>query len=67
MIRLDINEVVEEAVTLLRHEALRHGVAIKLELESGRVSNPAASASQPVRSPPANVRRPLKTARYRPL
>jgi C4-dicarboxylate-specific signal transduction histidine kinase len=35
MIRLDINEVVEEAVTLLRHEALRHGVAIKLELESG--------------------------------
>jgi C4-dicarboxylate-specific signal transduction histidine kinase len=35
MIRLDINEVVEEAVTLLRHEALGHGVAIKLELESG--------------------------------
>jgi PAS domain S-box-containing protein len=35
MIRLDINEVVEEAVTLLRHEALRHGVAMQLELESG--------------------------------
>ena len=35
MIRLDINEVVEEAVTLLRHDALRHGVAIRLELASG--------------------------------
>jgi PAS domain S-box-containing protein len=32
MTRLDINEVVEEAVTLLRHDALRHGVAIRLEL-----------------------------------
>jgi PAS domain S-box-containing protein len=35
MLRLDINEVVEEAVTLLRHDALRHGVAIRLELASG--------------------------------
>jgi len=35
MIRLDINEVVEEAVTLLRHEALRHQVATGLELEPG--------------------------------
>jgi PAS domain S-box-containing protein len=35
MIRLDMNEVVEEAVTLLRHDALRHGVAIRLELASG--------------------------------
>jgi PAS domain S-box-containing protein len=34
MIRLDINEVVEEAVTLLRYEALRHGVAIQLDLDS---------------------------------
>src|SRR5262245_10823780 len=32
MIRLDINEVDEEAVTLLRHDALRHEVAIRLEL-----------------------------------
>jgi PAS domain S-box-containing protein len=35
MVQLDINEVVEEAVTLVRHEALRHGVAIRLELASG--------------------------------
>jgi C4-dicarboxylate-specific signal transduction histidine kinase len=35
MIQLDINEVVEEAVTLVRHEALRYGVAMTLELESG--------------------------------
>jgi PAS domain S-box-containing protein len=35
MIRMDINEVIEEAVTLLRHDALRHGVAIRLELASG--------------------------------
>jgi C4-dicarboxylate-specific signal transduction histidine kinase len=34
MIRLDINEVVEEAVTLLQYEALRHGVAMQLELDS---------------------------------
>jgi PAS domain S-box-containing protein len=34
MIRLDINEVVEEAVTLLQYEALRHGVAIRLDLDS---------------------------------
>ena len=33
--RLDINEVLEEAVTLLRHEALRHQVTMELELESG--------------------------------
>jgi PAS domain S-box-containing protein len=35
LVRLDINEVVEEAVTLLRHEAFRHGVAMELELEWG--------------------------------
>src|SRR6185437_15665813 len=35
MIRLDINEVVEETATLLRHEALQHGVAMQLELGSG--------------------------------
>jgi len=35
MIRLDINEVVEEAAALLRHEALQHGVAMQLELGSG--------------------------------
>jgi PAS domain S-box-containing protein len=34
MIPLDINEVVEETVTLLRYEALRHGVAIRLDLDS---------------------------------
>ena len=34
MIRLDINEVVEEAVTLLQYEAFRHGVAIRLDLDS---------------------------------
>jgi PAS domain S-box-containing protein len=35
MIRLAINEIIEEAVRLLRHDALRHGVAIRLELASG--------------------------------
>jgi len=35
MVRLDINEVVEEVVTLLRHEALRHGATMELELEWG--------------------------------
>jgi PAS domain S-box-containing protein len=35
MSRLDINDVVEEGVMLLRQEALRHGVAIRLQLESG--------------------------------
>ena len=34
MIRLDINEVVEEAVMVLQYEALRHGVAMQLELDS---------------------------------
>jgi signal transduction histidine kinase len=34
MIRLDINGVVEEVVTLLQYEALRHGVAMQLELDS---------------------------------
>ena len=34
MIPLDINEVVEEAVTLLQYEAFRHGVAIRLDLDS---------------------------------
>jgi PAS domain S-box-containing protein len=32
MIKLDINGVVEESVTLVRHEAFRHGVTIRLEL-----------------------------------
>jgi PAS domain S-box-containing protein len=35
MIQLDLNEVVEEAVTLVRHEVLRHGVAMRLDLASG--------------------------------
>jgi signal transduction histidine kinase len=35
MIELDINEVVEEAVTLVRHEALRQDLAIRLELAPG--------------------------------
>ena len=35
MTQLDINGVVEEAVTLVQHEALRHGVAIRLEPASG--------------------------------
>ena len=35
MIRLDINEVIEEVVALLRHEALRHQVTMELELEWG--------------------------------
>jgi PAS domain S-box-containing protein len=35
MSRLDINDVVEEGVMLLRQEALRHGVTIRLQLESG--------------------------------
>jgi PAS domain S-box-containing protein len=35
MIQLDLNEVVEEAITLVRHEVLRHGVAMRLDLASG--------------------------------
>ena len=35
MIELDINEVVEEAVTLVRHDAYRQEVSIRLELASG--------------------------------
>lgn len=35
MVQLDINEVVEEALTLLRREALRHGVAMRVELTPG--------------------------------
>jgi C4-dicarboxylate-specific signal transduction histidine kinase len=35
MIQLNLNEVVEEAVTLVRHEVLRHGVAMRLDLASG--------------------------------
>jgi PAS domain S-box-containing protein len=35
MIQLDLNEVVEEATTLVRHEVLRHGVAMRLDLASG--------------------------------
>jgi PAS domain S-box-containing protein len=35
MQQLDINEVVEEAVKLVRHEALRHGITIRFEFASG--------------------------------
>jgi PAS domain S-box-containing protein len=35
MVQLDLNEVVEEAVALVRHEALRHDVAMRLELAPG--------------------------------
>ena len=35
MAQLDINEVVEEALTLLRREALRHKVAMRVELTPG--------------------------------
>jgi len=35
MTQLDINDVVEEAVTLVQHEALRHGVTIRFEFASG--------------------------------
>jgi PAS domain S-box-containing protein len=35
MSRLDINDVVEEGVMLLRQEALGHGVTIRLQLASG--------------------------------
>jgi C4-dicarboxylate-specific signal transduction histidine kinase len=35
MTRLDINDVVEEAVTLVQHEALRHGMAVRFDLASG--------------------------------
>jgi len=35
MTRLDINEVVEEAVTLVQYEARRHGVVIRFELAPG--------------------------------
>jgi PAS domain S-box-containing protein len=35
MLQLNINEVVEEAVKLVRHEALRHGVTIRFEFASG--------------------------------
>jgi PAS domain S-box-containing protein len=34
MMQLDINEVVEEAAKLIRHEALQHGVRIHLEFAS---------------------------------
>jgi signal transduction histidine kinase len=32
MVQLDINDVIEEAIALVRHEALRHGVAIRPQL-----------------------------------
>ena len=32
MVHLDINDVIEEAIALVRHEALRHGVAIRPQL-----------------------------------
>jgi C4-dicarboxylate-specific signal transduction histidine kinase len=35
MVQLDINEIVEEAITLVRHEANRYRVAIRLDLASG--------------------------------
>jgi len=35
MMQLDINDVVEEAVKLVRHEALGHGITIRLEFASG--------------------------------
>jgi C4-dicarboxylate-specific signal transduction histidine kinase len=35
MMQLNVNEVVEEAVKLVRHEALRHGVTIRFEFASG--------------------------------
>jgi PAS domain S-box-containing protein len=35
MMQLNINEVAEEAVNLVQHEALRYGVAIQCELASG--------------------------------
>jgi PAS domain S-box-containing protein len=34
MVQLDINEVVEEAIALVRHEAHRHRVAVRLDLAS---------------------------------
>jgi len=34
MLKLDVNEAVDEAATLARHEASRHGAAIRLELAS---------------------------------
>jgi PAS domain S-box-containing protein len=38
LVRLDANEIAQEAVTLVRHEALRHGVTIRLELSSSLLS-----------------------------
>ena len=35
MVQLDINDVIEEAIALVRHEALRHGVAIRQQLAPG--------------------------------
>jgi PAS domain S-box-containing protein len=35
MVPLDINKVVEEALALVRYEALRHEVAVRLDLASG--------------------------------
>jgi PAS domain S-box-containing protein len=35
MTRLDINDIVEEAATLVRHEALRYNVGMHVELASG--------------------------------
>jgi PAS domain S-box-containing protein len=35
MIQLDINDVIEEAIALVRHEALRHGVTIRLQPAPG--------------------------------
>jgi PAS domain S-box-containing protein len=35
MVQININEVIEEAVKLVRHEALRHAVTIRFEFASG--------------------------------
>jgi PAS domain S-box-containing protein len=37
MTELDVNEIAQEAVTLVRHEAFRHGVVTRLELASNRL------------------------------
>ena len=35
MVQLDINDVIDEVVALVRHEALRHGVTMRLQPASG--------------------------------
>ena len=43
MIQLDINGIAEEAITLVRHEALRHGVALRLDHRGQRLHLRAAA------------------------